>query len=791
MAVEIVQQNLRWFDELNNGSDFSINTAKFKDSLAGYAIGKNKVTKDLRLQVRFYQRGSGLVWNTDNSITIDGVDWRKEGFAVGDTVRVRYLNVTTSSNEIIENNVNVNYITADGTIGFESTASYSQDQVIDYLNIVVTSFSDSLIYNFGLVPNEDEYSNVSLLSGNTQTWYGSGMSLGGSAVEMLWLGTIQDDKTGRASIRSVSEEDLNLYYYFNYELEHEFIVAPYYLDGDLTNLIDRVPPDYLKGDASLKYVSQLNFRRELSNPNTNKTFKFDSNLSSIAWFNENFNGFNSLYEQGSFSYIDTFSGDSSNALQVGSKTTFNTTILKSGYNVSTNHTLVAYISRLPSVFQYTDQPTDFKLNWIYDSLRADVFATTTGTGAIKELRVGASDTETITVSLDVEFSNDEQQKIEIGNQYIIVLAVQDNSGTAGNEDAVALLADENTYALSSDISGLATMPQFNIYNHLQVNGFTDYRGWNEDGIYADCLMIIQRDLEAFINTLELKLVTYNPITFDVNELDSYSINWQEIISGGIQQIDVNTSRNYAPSISQEMGGVTVGLVTSDATTATYSIKFGQKITWDTTTPNPNINQNFYDNTKPSSNLNFKSSNYSEIDDYEIRLGVKSNIYGTDGISRSGNTDYLFLSAPLLINDYDTPTDITGLIEVIDVATGTNLGTSPTVDRDSILRVTWSKAGGITENASDWFINRIFDNLTAFESSSVVPFSSGILKALTVSYTGGDVICESVIDYTQLEDGKTYSLSGRCNIGDGVATNAKLKTDNTVKLKTQGDVKLKA
>ena len=240
-----------------------------------------------------------------------------------------------------------------------------------------------------------------------------------------------------------------------------------------------------------------------------------------------------------------------------------------------------------------------------------------------------------------------------------------------------------------------------------------------------------------------------------------------------------------------MNAVEVSLTTSDSTTATYEIKFGQKITWDTTTFNPNANGDFYDSTEPNNNLNYKASNYSNLEGYEIRLAVLTNLYRVDDLGRSGNTDYLFLSPSINVNEYETPADITGTIEVLDVATGTNLGTSPTVDRDSKLRLTWSKSGGITSAPTNWFINRIFDGLTAFESSNQVTTTGGILKDLTVTYSGGDAIAECIIDYTKLEAGNTYSLSGRCKIGEGVSENAKLKTDGVVKNKTDGVIKLKA
>ena len=789
MALSFYTKDTKWFDQFNNGQDFNSNLTKYKDNLAGYSIGRYKMQEDVIFNVRYYFSQQTVI-SGSQVVNLNGVDWKAEGFSVGDTVRVGYIDLDNSNTVNLIDNCEIEFIGNDGQIGF-SGLPISTNTNVSALYVILTSFSTALIYNFGLVQNNEEYSNDSPITNNSMSWYGSDITNGGGAVDMIWRGTVQDSKSGSATIEHIGIDDQNYYYYFQYRVTHDFTLFPYYLDGELTDLQNGLAPDYLRGDASLKYVNRYEFRRELSNPNTSKVFAQSDNLSSVAWFNENYNGFNNLYEIGTASYQDTATSSSSDGLQVGSKTTFITTIDKPTGNVSTNHSVIAYVSKLPTQSEYTNTTSDFETNWLYDSLGADVFSTETGTGAIKEIRVGASSTTQITVEVDVEFSPAQQLLLNVGDVYVIGLGVQDNSASAGDEDGVCLLADSNDFVLSADIPDLATMPQFNIFDHEQLNDYSDYSGWNEDGIYVECKLLIQRDKQAYINTVAALLVSYNPTTGDYFELDRFDFNWNDVVSGGVQQIFYQDTRGYQPSITTEMNKVNISLRNTTSTTATYEIKFGQKITWDTTTYNPNVNGDFYDSTKPQTNLNYKASNYSNLEGYEIRLAVLTNLFGFDDLGRSGNTDYLFLSPNINVNDYDTPTDITGTIEVLDVATGTSLGTSPTVDRDSKLRLTWSKSGGITSDPSDWFINRIFDGLTAFESSSIVATTGGILKDLTVTYSGGDAIAECIIDYTKLEAGKTYSLSGRCKIGSGVSQNAKLKTDGVFKNKTDGVIKLKA
>ena len=80
-----------------------------------------------------------------------------------------------------------------------------------------------------------------------------------------------------------------------FQIEHIFKIAPFYRDGELDSVKgEDVPPlDLFNGDMSLKYVFQTEFRTVLSNPNTSFISDYDTQLGSVGYFDESFNGFES------------------------------------------------------------------------------------------------------------------------------------------------------------------------------------------------------------------------------------------------------------------------------------------------------------------------------------------------------------------------------------------------------------------------------------------------------------------------------------------------------------------
>lgn len=806
MAVKFRQVGFKLYDQLINGSDFSQNLDKYKSNLAGFVGGKYKAVNDFTLNVSFFNKGdTSLNYQidfTDNWLSYPSVDWINEGFNVGDVVDFNYefnditytiINSTISS--IVDDRLYfVDLIPLGTTLQWNSNGKFS---------VYLSGAKQSIRYSFGFVENSDEYSNNSLLTGASQTYYGTCIT-DNTLYDLEPLGQVKDWVSGASQFQYKGSNgvfDINGFQTgleFNYEVNHEFLLNPFYEEGDISNLKNEngvIQPPYLAGDFSLKYVYEPELSRELSNPNTAISYKSDSFLGSVAYYNENFNGFNNPYTVKYVYYRENATNEYLTGINPNSTTRLEFRISKSS-SITQNHIISFNIFKCSGEQEYTNTTsTNLEENFLFDNLLCDVGSTETGTGIITEVNVTAETTTDFIGYAIIEYSLDDQKKIKEGDFFLISVAVTDTSLTAGNEDVVNLLLDVEQYDKNADISGLATMPIFDIYDPKAEDGYSSIYSFVEDNIHAKCQLDLNLNQLAYINNLSTKLIAYNPINYDYFELDSYNIDYTEVDVNGLQQLTYNDTKNYPDSITDEQNYVRLSIDDFDREPK-YLLEFGQKINWKDWVKNLDANTLFYDLTKPNDNLNYKSSNYN-VNDYEIRLGVQANIYGTDNLGNFGNTDYLFLSQKLRTADYNSNPDIDGYIELFDVENGTSLGTSPRSDKDTLFKCTWFNQ--TLNNA--WGVNRIerSDNVgnEIFEMSNLTYYVGGILKPiegetiLKLIQVGQNIEATCLIDYTKLEQGVNYNLSSRINLTVEMDPNTKLKTSGVVKLKTDQVVKLKA
>jgi hypothetical protein len=617
------------------------------------------------------------------------------------------------------------------------------------------------------------------------------------------LGQYEDWRTGSVKARFAQQTTI---YIQKFEIEHEFTIVPYYLDGELSNLQNNVIPPLLTGTNSLKYVFNPEFRTVLSNPNTKKSFQSEDTLGSVAWYNENFNGFNSIYKVNSVTYEEQATSNSASGLLVGQKTRVTIQLEHLTGTFSAGDKVGVYVSYLPEQSEYENTTlSDLKDNFIYDR----AFQTSGNAGPIvsdfiKEMGVFAPIGNTMSLYFDVEYSPTQQAFIsgkiaQTPTYFVIGVQAGDNSLTNTASDRVVLLADVEQYDESPDIPDLMDVDKFNIYAHNEPIGAgsfsTDKTSWNEDGLVVDFNFTLDLNKQAFMNSLDFKLVAYNPSTNQFWELDSYSFSpATAIVSGGVQQLNETTTRGYILKSGDQFNDVQIAVGSQAAGIQNYAGRFAQKISWQDWIQNLDVDPIFYDATEPNDNLNDKASNYSLLNGYEIRLAIFSNLFGVSPLNVSGNTDYLFLSPTITVYDYEedgNPSPVWScVIETFDSINNTNLGGAVLSGQDTLFRATWTNSGGaITSLANIWGINRIEEtgqqgyDITEMSSLND-PAASQILKPnsgtkLFVYLNAGNVVFECFVDGSQVSAGTEYNLSSR--IQDLVPSNAKLTSpDNDTK-----------
>ena len=801
MAIQFRQIDFKLYDQLRNGNNFNINTTLNKKNLAGYVGGKYKLINEFAVSV---------YWNDDSDLTLDinynekwleceGVDWENEGFSVGDKIgwSVDYNDSFYSSGS--------SEITSISGIRLYFSNDANQPPDVNSLSfsgkkaVYLSEKKRAINYSFGFVENGDDYSNNSLLTNASQTYYGSygiGTEL---STDLQQLGENKDWVSGECVFEGMGQNDLfdidgfQLGIEFKYEISHKFLLNPFYREGDISNLTNPngvIPPDYLIGDASLKYVFNTDLRRELSNPNTSINYKQYKLLGSTAYYNENYNGFNNNFKISNVKYNNgDLDGINPN------ETTTVTFDVESLNGVELDTAIASlYVFKCTEETEYTNTTsTTLEQNFLYDSLRTDG-ASQTGTGIIKTLSFASQTLTKRTVTATISYTQAEQLKIEEGDFFALTIAV--TSDLTANDD-VNLLVDVKEYDTTIDIPGLATMPKFDL-SPYEGGEFDSIRAFNEDGINAVCQLVLDTTKDAFLNSLDFKLIAYKPTTAEYFDLDSINIPYTEIISNGVQQINYESNRGYPDSITFDKDRVLFKTNSSNASSTTFDIEVGQKINWKDWVYNRFADTGLYDNSKPNNNLNYKASNYSDVDGYEIRLALLANIYGVDDLGRSGDTDYLFLSQKIEVKDYDSNDELDGQIQLLDSETLTDLGGSPRSDKDTIFKVIWYDLTLSNDNIYTIRIERNDNTGNAlFELSSFQDYEGGILKPfdglnrLKIEQVGTSIEVSGLIDYTKLVNNVSYNLSARISAEQGIDPNAKLKTNGVIKLKTQGDSKLKA
>ena len=812
MPIKIIVTDQKYYNEFKNDIGFVSNLGDFTNNLAGSVMEKVKIIQQVDVEW-FSQGNSSDQWQLNgNQITRSDGNFISDGFSVGDVADF-ITGFAANPNSPVIANITINSISADGrTIVYTlNSGSFPLNPDV-YLDAGIRALNPltALVYNFGLNGNSESFNTNSKVSGNNQGYYGSniGFDTGGGVRDLNWvnlqrLGKYKDWQTGSMRVRYLNNPTT---YVQRFEIEHELIINPYYLDGELSNLQNNIIPTLLNGINSLKYVYDAGFRTVLSNPNTQKNFKIENNLGSVAWFNENFNGFNNNYSVKSISYEEAATSSSADGILIGSKTRVIITVENLLGAYTGGERFGVYVSYLPQQNEYTDTTlTDLVDNFIYDrAINNEGIAPTVGSDFITlcESQVVSGDLE---ITLELEYSS--LQKAFLSNRlaqgnanYLIAVEVGDVTLPSGNSDRVLLLADAREYDESADIPDLMGVDKFDIYPHdKQIgvdSGFTDMTSWNEDGLVVDFDFHLDLNKSAFINSLQFMLVAYNPTTDRYFELDSYSFGaGTSVVSGGVQQLNANTTRGYILKSGDQFNDVQISVSTNAGNIQQYIGRFAQKIAWQDWISNLNVDTIFYNNSEPNNNLNNKSSNYSLLNGYEVRLAIFSNLDGVSTLGVSGNTNYLFLSPTITVFDYeeDGGFDVWSCnIETFNFANSSNLGGAILTGQDTLFRSTWTNSGGaVTSLTGLWGINRIEEtgqqgyDITEMSSLND-PLNNGILKPnsgtkLFVYLNAGKVVFECLIDGNKVAAGQEYNLSSRIHDTNFIDPLAKLTSpDDSVK-----------
>lgn len=742
----------KFYNNFRNGGNFIDNISDFTTNLTGLVLDFCRV--EIELDVSWESVASSLnSWNikfrsTGNYEIINpSGNFITDGWAVGNVFD--FFNDYSTTPTLVGRGT-ITFISDDGTYMFVSFPASIAGTTTDSAIVAVASdsanYNNAVVYTPNLIENNSTYTPNSLLNGNVTAFYSeSARSL--TPVAMDYFGNNRST-FGEATIQYIGEIGD---YIQAYKITHNFYITPH--TGELP---------FLDSTNTLKYVFNVDFRAALSNPNTSKKQTFDGNLGSVGNYGETISQGISDYEFLSLTY-------SRAALAIEQETDV-TIKLKGSFNGNTQYTV--YFSIIPNDTPDGEFFDIYKLAYNTNTVGSPTLVSPTDT--ITSLSSSLSGDE-LTIIAKIKFNNTIQSQISEENSYMIAVRVGDVTLNNSVSDRTIFLADTNNFISVTDNNGLIDITNINITDYHGVTGIS-VPFYNEDGFYIDYNMILDLNKQAFLTALSCDLVATNGVDFF--SLGRYVYDLQATIVSGVQVINIDTNRGYLQSTQSDYNKVSLTTGANVAGFQEYHGRLGFKINWLEWVQNTAVDTIFYDATKPFNNLNFKTSNYSELNGYEIKLLFRATATGLNSFGVVTTQRYEFYSQKFRVYDYDKddsiPPQIVATVETFSADGSLNLNGNILTDSDTLFKITWTLPNPVSDVIGSTAVHRIETEnqlgTNIYELSSFNPLinvSNNILKPLNGENfvklsvnLSGEIISECLIDYTKIQRGLNYYLSGK-------------------------------
>jgi len=721
------------FHQNKNGSDFSLNTGDFTTNLTG-GFERIKAVYEIAVSATSDATSGNLVSVFDNTIIRSSGSWITDGFWDGDEIRFDDFEGGVSN---VFNNRTITYID-DQRIDFDGAA------------ITPTDTNNGRLYNltplrafefgFGIISNNNEaFNTVSKIDNSPQEFYsptevGSGSPVRDTSFQTM--SPIGNNKSWQTNdvirVRFVQDNPFTQLDGAEqvFEIEHTFDVVPFFLDGQLSNLVDLIPRDLFVGN-SLKYVFEARNKTTLSNPNTTKLGRFEINLGSVGDYNQNFNGFNNRFAVDSIGYSDDFTGLTTESLQVSGITNGQLVVnsLDSVFTIGDRITLnIAY---LPPAAEYdgststigntTYNSSQFTVreNFIFESIVLEVDGSNDSSGFITDASATFLNSGQLQIDFQTQYGVSQSFRLDNTKSYVIWVNVEDNAKSSASSDRVSLLCDVTNYTLSSDVPDLL---KNNGLKFIAPNkdldsdpGTTNYAGCIQDGVSCEYIFGLNIPQQAHIQNLNLQVIAYNGTTGDEFTVDSFNIILTDaVIVNGIQEFNINTERNYKLIDGSKFNRVFLSRTGNQFQSAStvdgtlidfeeYKFQCGYKLPWEQW-QSIIADTIFYDTSELNDGLNKNSSNYSVItlptgglNPYQLRFRLFSEIIVNDESSEDFGkvTEYAQDSPFLDVRDYDSDITWTKVIETFTTSNNFNLQGGVSDNQLTKIVATWTPDSGDT------------------------------------------------------------------------------------------------
>ncbi len=772
----------KFYTQLKNGADFTLNPNDFTLNLACSIGERMKAVFEVEVFNSAHSTSGSVFTAGGNSVFRQSGSFIADKFDVGDTIDV--IDLVPTYTALATGRT----ITGFGLNGGELKFSGLPISSVTSINMWVqyktplTAFE----FDFGILENSQPFNFVSKIDGSDQRYQADGISpgiFGGrtpATVTATRLGVNQSWVTGNVDVSFVSDTvTFNASPYTQtFKIEHEFIVLPFFLEGDLPTISIGQQPAILSGANSLKYEFDAGFLRVFNNQNSKIKAKERNYFGDVGGFGERFNGLNSQYSITTMEYYeDAAFLNPVDSLQVSADTYIRIVInsADSTFNV-TNTKFVLNHSFLPTTVEMGPSIDTFQGIWRFDQKLQTAGAAPVSSSIIKDLETTFASTSSMTIRARISYSVQNQQILTNLRDYLLWVTIENHLLTNETSDRVPVLADDTKYTESPDVQNLFLIDdKFEIRNWATVPPFTgtsDFPGWNRDLVQCYLPFFLHQAIGAILQSLSVSLAVYNSTTGDSFILDTYTFDLSSQVintQGGliVQNWNINTLGGFDLDVSDPLNIITLANDNLFATGYSYEATIPFVIRFEDFIPNPNVDSVFYDNAEPNNNLNFKASNYSALNGYNIVFFVDAVIF--NGIS---NTAYRGISADCLI--FDSALGGTGWVvtTIYKNQSGVDIGKNLLNQNDTentVVEATFTKAGhGLLaidgwaamqpEQSSGGAISWIHTSKPGSPNSALIPLP--LSSFIDVTINANDIIFEFEVDHTKVVPGQGYELTYR-------------------------------
>jgi hypothetical protein len=776
MGFRAVISEKKYFNQLLNGDDFASNLTEFNTVFTSELTEFNKFWAKIQLSFNSEPdtlSGEDFTVNP-TTITRDIRSFVADGFAIGDTFNLFKGGVLQQSGIGILN-ISAQYISVDTTLTVTGTA--------DDWELRGTTDLTASKYTYGFPNNSDPSPLNSRIDGLTMNFKANDINVS-IAKDGVYSSDFPTSKDGEFTILKIATGDP---YVQEFEITHTFLTKGWGLPNDKPNIFNKVLPEFLQSDESIRHYFDLKFGKDnTDNLNEQKTLLFNQEKGNVGGWNERFNQGVAQFKLDSVTYVDTVSGDPVDNLQIDNRTTVEILIgSDTGIDFNVNHLASLAISYLGEEDEYTENQDDFRTNWVFENSvnQQGQPAKTTG-DFIKSFEIQAVSATQMKLVAEVEYSASQKSKLLTDNRKYYLSAVCRASNDVISDSRTNVYVDADGYLNDNDIQGLMELNQIDFrkgsWTGVEEEKTTDLETFVQCEHIAESSFTIDRNEGAYLKSLSVSFIAYNDVTGNYFDLIKYTKDLSSIpLSSGVQNIQDNSSQNFTTPIDSVFNQFNLNFDSDTLGISTYNLSVGLQIGWmdylKSIFPVDNV---FYDPLILNDGQNQDFSRYSSNFDYNVRFLVSANVANKDNGADSVDTVYDFITPVLKVQSYNSGFPSTIFFEgSVDIQSLSNISTNGFIlqNTQGLISATFSPTtplGGSEDLFGEIYLEKYQDGgyQSLFRLSTIQDFSSNSNPLspkigenfVTLDNNLTSVVLECVLSPAILSDisnGAQYRISG--------------------------------